>query len=570
MKRLVRITVLWAMLLPALTMCGINGDGAPVSVSDIVVPAALQRSPVPVEFTLTATKDTTGSVKVQYRVSDDDPWRTCTPDGRDNLSAGLPVSPEGTVQRFIWDADADLRAPDTETETVRTIGVTVRVVADSNTAESEAFQVISGNHPPEISFSRIPETDVTGSSELLVKVYDAENDPVTVTLVWSRGTDEPDTPVTFVVDDSYTLSYITDGNGQVTIVVPWIDVFGEGEFRQVNIALHSSDPYGPGETLQHRNMTVDIPLDVSVDCTILPVIQRGSVTIPCVVYGPPYRYYTLHTLFRDPYHPEKDWQAATVRQDTEYFLASPHGVETDITWESASDLDDMIHPGVQVEVRLQPLGLRTLMSVAINNAPKVISMALSEIYIDPENGSFIELYGHPGFNLEGYAVVEVYKNGTYNLSKTAGFVLLPEDSIIPDDGFMVIGESEDVANVDIVDPAVSTFFKFGFPTNVLLFKPLDQIEYYDREKVKIVDAVALGTFTDATVFDGLCEFTRRRAEEQGIEDISCPVTAAAPQPEAGQSACRTFSNLDLGENNLDWSVCSTPSPGEGVLADPLQ
>jgi len=569
MKHFLGISQLWAVMLVAslLISCGINGNGAEVTVQSITTPEQLKRGPVPIGFVLSSSETTEGHIDIQYRSGDDSKWRTCSPYGRDYLASELAASTDGTSHVFMWDVDADL-LPD-EVEDVLELDVAVRISSSVNRIESGLFPVILGNMPPVVSFIKAPDQSMMGTSELTVSILDQESDAVTLSILRSRGTDEPDTITSFVVNGEYVEQYTFTGNGDVEIAIPWIDVFEGGEHRQVNIALQSSDTYGPGKKLLHRNMTINIPVDVSIQCSVFPVTQRGRVTVPCTVYGPPYEYYSLQTLYRDPFHPELDWQFATVAGDLGYFMASPDGVDVGIAWDSAIDLYDMIFHEVQLEVRLQPLGLRTLMSVSLNNARQVVAMAISEVFV-AEGQSFIELYGHPGFNLEEYAITEVYKNGTYDLSQNAGFVQLPEDSIIPDDGFLVIGESEDIPNVDVVDPKVASFFKFGFPTNLVLFKPLDQREYYDRDKVKVVDALAIGTFTEVHVFDGRCDFTQRRAEEQGNEDIPCPLTAAAAQPEEGQSACRIFSNLDLGENNLDWDVCDTPTPGEGNVADPLQ
>ena len=180
----------------------------------------------------------------------------------------------------------------------------------------------------------------------------------------------------------------------------------------------------------------------------------------------------------------------------------------------------------------------TLVSVALMTAVEstAATVQISEVFYDA-NGSddgqvFVELYGPPALNLDGYVVQGV--NGSNG-------DIVPEltlNGVIPDDGFFVVadraGESTLVANADLL---LDFDFQNG-PDSVLL-----------RDAAgALIDAVGYGEFSATDVFAG---------EGQPVAD-----------PPAGWSVARNFSNRDSQDNAFDFTGLETPSPGTGPLAVP--
>lgn len=180
-------------------------------------------------------------------------------------------------------------------------------------------------------------------------------------------------------------------------------------------------------------------------------------------------------------------------------------------------------------MRAKTIGMLVALSAALLLG-RIISVdaqvKINEVMINDvgsDDSCFVELYGPPEFNLTAYELVGVRGgNGQeYHVIPLTGCE-------IPLDGFFVVGQSESVPNVDLVNASVD--YENG-PDNLLL-----------RINGVTVDAVGYGEFAlPDTAFRG--------------EGEPC----ASPLP--GTSLIRFPDGRDTNQNSLDFHTTSWITPG---------
>lgn len=154
-------------------------------------------------------------------------------------------------------------------------------------------------------------------------------------------------------------------------------------------------------------------------------------------------------------------------------------------------------------------------------------LVINEVFYDAvgtDTGTgFVEIYSVPGEDLAGYRILGVNGSGA-TVYET---ITLPAGTLVPADGYLVVGASAGVANVDVVD---AHDFQNG-PDSVQLLDPAGVV----------VDAVAYGVF--------------------GAADTPAGEGAPCDDPEAGYSIGRGFGRPDTNDNATDFLVYR-PTPGE--------
>jgi hypothetical protein len=183
--------------------------------------------------------------------------------------------------------------------------------------------------------------------------------------------------------------------------------------------------------------------------------------------------------------------------------------------------------------RLLTLGLATAGLVALPDAA-IASPWISEVYYDAvgsDDGlSFVELWGAPGTDLDGYLLEGI--NGS-NGAVTPSLLL---SGSIPADGFFVVADglldgSTQVAGADLI----LNFDLQNGPDSLQLLAP----------DLSVVDALGYGEFAPGEIFAG-----------EGSPSVD---------PIAGSGVARLFANVDTDQNSLDFAAAE-PSPGSGALA----
>ncbi len=167
-------------------------------------------------------------------------------------------------------------------------------------------------------------------------------------------------------------------------------------------------------------------------------------------------------------------------------------------------------------------------STALVGSPVQATPVISELFYDAIGGDaglvFVELFGLPGESVDGLVLEGI--NGDTG-SVYSSFTL---SGVIPDDGVFVIGDDSrgntSVANVDLIG---DIDYQNG-PDSVVL-----------RGVTGVLDAIGYGVFGAADIFAG----------EGG----------AAQDPLAGSSIARLNTVFDSGDNSIDFSVLTTPTPG---------
>ncbi len=159
---------------------------------------------------------------------------------------------------------------------------------------------------------------------------------------------------------------------------------------------------------------------------------------------------------------------------------------------------------------------------------------LSEVFYDAtgsdDGRSFVELSGTAGFSLDGYTIEGV------NGSNGAVGPTIELSGLIGADGLFVVADrtSAGTSEVDAADLLANFDFQNG-PDSVVL-----------RLDERVIDALGYGEFTPGDVFAG-----------EG---------RAALDAAAGQSLARRFANVDLDDNEVDFVVLDTPTPGVASFA----
>ena len=157
-------------------------------------------------------------------------------------------------------------------------------------------------------------------------------------------------------------------------------------------------------------------------------------------------------------------------------------------------------------------------------APSFGQVVINEVLYDPPGNDtecFVELMGEPGLSLDDYSLVGVNGDGgnKYNLIDLSGHR-------IPQDGYFVVAQSENVPKADLVDSKAN--FQNG-PDSIQL--------WHGDEKV---DSVGYGDFSAAS-FAG---------EGKPTLDLS------------GYSIGRRPDGMDTDNNSVDFVGLALKSPGE--------
>lgn len=156
----------------------------------------------------------------------------------------------------------------------------------------------------------------------------------------------------------------------------------------------------------------------------------------------------------------------------------------------------------------------------------ITGLAINEIYYTtpgPDTGTFVELFGLPGFDLSGYVLKRI--DGT---SGGATRFTLPMGTVIPADGLLVVGDGS-VMNQD-VDAGSWADLENG-PDSLVL---------EDTAGV-VIDAVAYGEFSAAQTSAG-----------EGT-----PTTSVSQ----GHSQGRDLESSDTDNNAADFYIWRVPTPG---------
>jgi len=158
---------------------------------------------------------------------------------------------------------------------------------------------------------------------------------------------------------------------------------------------------------------------------------------------------------------------------------------------------------------------------------------LSEVFYDASGADdgqgFVELYGEPGTDVEGFTLEGV--NGS-NGEVTVTIVL---SGSIPADGILVVAD-EDAGTTAVPEADLVAEFDFqNGPDSVVLRDALGVV----------IDAVGYGEFGPGEFFAG---------EGDPVAD--------AP---AGSSVARVFADVDTDSNAADFLVLDTPTPGTAPL-----
>ena len=577
-----RVASVCALLLLALclshTACDLHRDGSgPVVFSDLEIAPGPVRPPVDLRFIATAPRERSFTLRAQYRVEGDATWRAASPAiGGDGIS-GLAASPWGVSHLFRWDATKDLE------DDLRATAA-LRLISPDGIFESDPVEVRTDNDPPWIE-SRGTVRSVQPSTPIELLLYDLESDPLTWRARFSTGGALRTASVRWG-DEPVQLAGGPEG---VSFVLYWDvqDDLEPGDYNDVRLELTVRDALGPGPVLVMQPLSVSLAVTRSLDLDLAGATRRGNVILPFRFQADPEEVFELRTWFRSSWPADAPWEPMRLIEpgssNLPYGLVgSASGLPHAIKWGSGSDLPENIDRFV--EIRLQ--AVRTLVtgdavvaqdwgSVAINNAPGDDGPIISEVY-PALDGGFIEIYGSPGLDMSKLALLEIDRSGAFNPDRLAHIVEFAEETVIPEDGFLVVGSSEEVNNVDVVDPRFATFFTRGLPSNLVLLQPYDANPFYSSGQTGVRDKLGYGKFTGSTKFDGLCEITKLQLYGEPPEDPfeeddrPCPFEYETPVPGPGQSLVREFSNLNAKENNLDFVVADEPTPGWGPLADPLQ
>jgi hypothetical protein len=153
-----------------------------------------------------------------------------------------------------------------------------------------------------------------------------------------------------------------------------------------------------------------------------------------------------------------------------------------------------------------------------------LNMTINELYYDTpgaDSGCFVEIFGPPSTNLDGFSIVGVNGNGGVDYA-----VIDLTGQTIPGDGFFVVGDYSTVPNVDLVDTLAD------------LQNGPDNLEL--RFQGITIDAVGYGTL-NGWVFTG--------------------EWLPAPDVVAGHSLGRYPDGHDTDNNEADFNDYETPTPG---------
>lgn len=173
------------------------------------------------------------------------------------------------------------------------------------------------------------------------------------------------------------------------------------------------------------------------------------------------------------------------------------------------------------------------------SASRPAALMLNEILYDipgsDTNGDvFIELRGTPGGQLEGYFIRLVNGDGGVETAR----ITLPAGLVVPDDGLVVI--ADDLTG----DPAATHVSNTDYITAFDPQNGPDAIQLFDPDGF-FVDVVGYGKPLPALDAEGLPMF-------EGEPAVDAPMGSSISRPAEGE---------DTDQNQVDFMVNSTPSPG---------
>ena len=175
---------------------------------------------------------------------------------------------------------------------------------------------------------------------------------------------------------------------------------------------------------------------------------------------------------------------------------------------------------------------------SINSFAQVkINEVVYDDYGDPDDSTYVELFGPVGLSLPGYQIVGV------NGSNGEEYVIIDLVGSIPSDGFFVIGQSANIANVDLISDLID--LQNG-PDNILL-----------KANSITMDALGYGAFgsavfvgegqpaPDQTVGTSLCRFPDGHDTQNNADDFALTpyLTPGTPNILPGQAAYYTLYDL---------------------------
>jgi len=538
-----------------LLSCGEADRQNDVKIKSVLAPSGKTRPPVAIRFVLVSENGASTDVEIEYKKGNDD-YKPCSPAPFGYGTQGLASSPEGVQHSFYWNAAADLPAAETE--------AALRVKTSSGGfAATQSFTVDSGNEPPKIEFVQAPPSVLSGSDKIRAAVYDSDDAQIEIKAFYAlKGGAE--TEIDFKDENSARRkSLVVTPDAEFAFSLAVEDLAAAGISSEATFAVKAFDALGFGSQVSFKaSANKSVPL--SLTCFNPSGIVRGLVNISCLFYGDEDRGFELSPYFRDPYAKGSDWRIAHTFSNKVYY-PKPTGRAVEILWNSAYDLPDFLAKTLPINVRAVGTDARSFASVYINNAPEIAFAGFSEIFLGDDGvPPFIEIYGIPDAVIGGYAILEVRRDGQYDRTKARGFIQLPPGVRIPANGFFTITEKSAYFS-NFASKSLSTFFKSGFPANILLIRPLDRADFFVVGMTTVFDSIGIGEFNDSDYSAAQCKFSMKRAQSEGKELASCPLASAAPEPPTGKSLCRPASNLNVGENSLDFEVCDAPTIGTGKV-----
>jgi len=175
--------------------------------------------------------------------------------------------------------------------------------------------------------------------------------------------------------------------------------------------------------------------------------------------------------------------------------------------------------------RFAPLVWGLIISLSLFHFTTFAQVKINEVVYDnygsPDDSAYVELFGPVGLSLLGYQIVGV------NGSNGEEYVTIDLVGSIPSDGFFVVGQSANIANVDLISNLID--LQNG-PDNILL-----------KANSVTMDAVGYGIFSGGAIFVG---------EGQ-----------PAPDQTEGTSLCRFPDGHDTQNNAADFDLTPYFTPG---------
>jgi hypothetical protein len=183
---------------------------------------------------------------------------------------------------------------------------------------------------------------------------------------------------------------------------------------------------------------------------------------------------------------------------------------------------------------IEPPGIREKAQVVIN-----------EIYYDAagsdtDGNVFIELYGNPGADISAYEIVMVDGDS----GKITHKIAIPDNSIIPEDGFFVIADTKDGQK------DASNVLEFDLLANFDPQNGPDAVQLLDFEGA-LVDVVGYGSELLDVAENGLAMYENK----------------PAPDVKSGFSIARVPPGLDSNDNSIDFVINTQSSPGNGDVTE---